>query len=96
MRDSFEENGYLGATEWEEFDPISPMSLKYLDISKRVNAQAHDFASNLVVNTYNSQELFSVCLFLRILEASQAVVILSRMGLAQDAAAILRGGLINA
>lgn len=89
MQASFEEQGYLSAREWEGH-VIDPVAINYLSITKKVNALAHNFAATLSVNTSDPQQLFSVCLFLRLLESAQAVVILSCMGLRQDAAALLR------
>lgn len=87
---SFQLDGFLHAQHWASVSPVTREAERQMDLARRTNRLAHRVAFSLEIDSGNNRQLFSACLFLRLLESSQAGIMLSAMGLRHDAAAALR------
>lgn len=88
--ESFQLDGFLHTQEWANVGQITQYFERQLDLARRANKLAHRAAFSLNIDSGNNRQLFSACLFLRLLESSQAGIVLSTMGLRHDAASALR------
>lgn len=91
--ESFQLDGFLYTQQWAGVGPNTRESDRQLNLARRANRLAHREAFRLNIDSTNNRQLFSACLFLRLLESSQAGIVLSTMGLRHDAATVLRGAL---
>jgi hypothetical protein len=86
----FNEKGFLGKAILEFSDAVEKSYPDFFDACYRMNELAQETKFDFHISTGEGQEVIAACLFMRVLQDFQAVVILARLGLMIDAKIVLR------
>lgn len=86
----FNEKGYLGEQIVEFTRSVETKYPKFFNTAYKINEVTQRLKSDFAIHNEDPQEVLSACLFLRILNGIQAVVILCKLGLVFDTKVILR------
>lgn len=86
----FNEKGYLGEQIVEFTKSVETKYPKFFNTAYKINEITQRLKSDFAIHNEDLQEVLSACLFLRILNGFQAVVILCKLGLVFDTKVILR------
>ena len=89
----FNEKGFLGTVILNFARSVDVCYVQFFEASAKINELAQAVKFELKVHNKDGQEVLAASLFLRVLNGFQATVILSRLGLINDAKVVLRGAL---
>lgn len=87
----FNEKGFLGTAVAEFSNAAEKEYANFFNACYRINEIAQDVKFEFQIHNQDGQEVMAACLFMRILNGFQAVIILARLGLVVDAKVVLRG-----
>lgn len=93
MKTSFDNEGFLGDEANEIRSIIHDRFATTFVICKKVNQLAHRIRKSIVLDYENSLHVVLICLFQRILDSFQSVVILMSLGLESDSNSITRSSI---
>src|SRR5258706_16193167 len=88
--ESIEEAGYFSRKAAEFPEVAHQRHGPYFDVFGEINSLAHKQLCSLELSSTEHRKVYAACLFGRLLEACQAVVVLAARGFEQDSATLVR------